>query len=456
VNKVSVLIATTDGPVQVQRLAEEDPEVRSVICLNGTSEALPISAAYDAFVRKPTGVIERLFGHPVFRMDVSAKISDGHSWQLGIFAAHALHARGELAERLEDATHVLWLTGEVNNDHEVKRVDHVAKKLELSAAMLCGLAEGGGKVILGYPKGNVDEVEHALTEDPGLADAIFQAAPLESTNDLFVSLFLEDEATVSIVANAVEINEKNPVSSKLRLAGIVAALALVLAGVLGWNMFGEISRWRAMAASGAYEKLLFDIENIKNNGCLMCRAAARVYPVVAGWRSSGQGDLELTASEIHAPAGRSCSPFRFDRIDGEERLLDVASPRRFADSSIDGLCGVLYRIRNAGSRPFHAFLRVRPRSAIQNRAPAQRRNGARYALLAPGKTLAIRVKIPEWLRRDVIYGIHAIIGEGPINDVGRWAIGDDRTKPDRLRKSQLAILGLTARSMVHRVRLIEK
>jgi len=131
-----------------------------------------------------------------------------------------------------------------------------------------------------------------------------------------------------------------------------------------------------MAADGAYEKLLLDIEITKNSGCLTCRAAAQVYPVVAGWRSPGQGDLELTASEIHAPAGRSCALFRFDRIDVEERLLDVASPGRFADSSVDGLCGLLYRIRNTGSQPFHGWL-----TAIRNPGPDPdpRRHQARPA-----------------------------------------------------------------------------
>ena len=454
--RISVLIATTDGPAQVQRLAEEDPEVRSVICLNGTSQALPISAAYDAFVRKPTGVIERLFGHPVFRMDVSAQVSEGRSWQLGVFAAHILHARGELAERPEDATHVLWLTGEVNNDHEVKRVDHVAKKLERSAAMLCGLAEGGGKVILGYPKGNADEVEQVLTADPDLTNAISQAVPLKTTDDLLDRLFPQAEAVPPLAANAVEAGEKHPVPGKrrLRLAGIAAALALVLAGVFGWNVFGEISRWRAMAADGAYEKLLLDIEITKNSGCLTCRAAAQVYPVVAGWRSPGQGDLELTASEIHAPAGRSCALFRFDRIDVEERLLDVASPGRFADSSVDGLCGLLYRIRNTGSQPFHGWLSVRPQSGTQART--RTREGTKHARLAPGETLAVRVGVPEWLRREVTYGVHAIAGEGPLNDITRWAIRGAGNKPGGPRDARLAILGLTARSMVHRIRLTRK
>ena len=38
------------------------PEIRSVICIVGSFEALPVSGSYDQFVRRPTGVIEKLLG----------------------------------------------------------------------------------------------------------------------------------------------------------------------------------------------------------------------------------------------------------------------------------------------------------------------------------------------------------------------------------------------------------
>ena len=132
---VRVYIATTEGPSEVQRIAEEDIEVRSVVCLNGTSEALPISAAYDAFVRKPTGVIEKEFGHSVFRLDVSKRISDGKSWQLGFFAAHALYSAGFLAENRDDMEQAIWVTGEVDHHLNVGPVDHVAEKLKNSESL---------------------------------------------------------------------------------------------------------------------------------------------------------------------------------------------------------------------------------------------------------------------------------------------------------------------------------
>lgn len=127
--KIRIYIATTNGPVEVQRITREDAYVRSVICLNGTAKALPIARSYDAFVKEPTGVIQRSFKHPSFRMDVSASITDGNSWQLGAFMAHALYHEDRLAGPDDGVENVLWLTGEVDRDLNIRPVDHIKEKL---------------------------------------------------------------------------------------------------------------------------------------------------------------------------------------------------------------------------------------------------------------------------------------------------------------------------------------
>ena len=93
--KLRILIATTNGPVEIQLLTEEDAAIgRSVACIGGTTETADIASAYHAFVVRPTGVIEARFGHSCYRLDVSARIDAGSSWQLGVLAAHALLAAG--------------------------------------------------------------------------------------------------------------------------------------------------------------------------------------------------------------------------------------------------------------------------------------------------------------------------------------------------------------------------
>src|ERR1700742_3286956 len=102
--KLRVLIATTNGPVEVQLLTEEDPVIgRSVACIGGTTQTADIARAYHPFVARPTGLIEGRFGHSCFRLDLSGRIDAGSSWQLGVLAAHALLANGRLAQENDDA-----------------------------------------------------------------------------------------------------------------------------------------------------------------------------------------------------------------------------------------------------------------------------------------------------------------------------------------------------------------
>ena len=177
---VRVYVATTEGPSEVQRIAEEDPEVRSVVCLNGTSEALPISAKYDSFVRKPTGVIERLFGHPVFRMDVAARIGDGRSWQLGFAVAHGLHAAGRLAGRGGPAQSAVWLTGTLDNDLNIGAVDHIPEKLKKSAALFAELRSQNIPVTVFLPQENLKETLGGGSKASGLGLEGIRIVPCRS------------------------------------------------------------------------------------------------------------------------------------------------------------------------------------------------------------------------------------------------------------------------------------
>ena len=131
-----VLIATTQGPVEVQRITEEDPEVNSVVCLGGKAVALPISSAYDSFVRDPTGVIQKYFGHSAYRVDVAAAVDDGFSWQLGVFAAHAFAQDGNLVSGGSEPGRTIFTTGEVDRDLNILPVDHVPEKLKKLAQAL--------------------------------------------------------------------------------------------------------------------------------------------------------------------------------------------------------------------------------------------------------------------------------------------------------------------------------
>ncbi|MEE1562099.1 MAG: hypothetical protein V1253_02670, partial [Alphaproteobacteria bacterium] len=223
-NAVRVYIATTQGPSEVQRIAEEDPKVRSVVCLDGTSEALPISAAYDAFVRKPTGVIEKNFGHSVYRLDVSERISDGKSWQLGFFAAHALFSVGRLAGKGEVIERAVWVTGEVDRDLNVNPVDHIEEKLRQSAPLFAELKAAGIPLTIFVPQKNAGELK-ATWKD---------IVPLETVQEMYRELGLDEKA-----------RSVRPES----ITGVIGfgALLAALIGVVLWqsdilDRFGEVRK----------------------------------------------------------------------------------------------------------------------------------------------------------------------------------------------------------------------
>ena len=154
--KVRVYVGTTEGPVQVERITREAAP-QSAVCLGRSTRVLPMSTGYDAFVRSPSGVIEREFG-PFdaggFRLDISGVIGEGESWQLGIFVAHALAAKGQLASPGDRPDRVIWLTGEVDNDLAVHAVSHVRDKLLAARDELRAMTELGVPLSLFVPEEN--------------------------------------------------------------------------------------------------------------------------------------------------------------------------------------------------------------------------------------------------------------------------------------------------------------
>ncbi len=162
--KIRVYVGTTEGPVAIERITREAAP-NSAMCIGRSTREATASTGYEAFVKQPSGVIERELGPyspGAFRLDVSADIGDGDSWQLGVFVAHALAAEGRLADFHEDADAALWLTGEVANDLEVKPVGHVPDKLRASRGDFATWASGGTPVTLIVPKANREYLDQAV------------------------------------------------------------------------------------------------------------------------------------------------------------------------------------------------------------------------------------------------------------------------------------------------------
>lgn len=158
--KISVYVATTQGPARIERITREAAPI-SQVCLRRTTTVLPISSSYDAFVRQPSGVVERALGpfEPGgFRLDASADIGDGESWQLPAFVAHALEREGRLAGPDDVPDAVLLLSGAVDIDLGVGEVAYVPEKLSAAQEMLAEFVASGIPVTLAVPEANESEV----------------------------------------------------------------------------------------------------------------------------------------------------------------------------------------------------------------------------------------------------------------------------------------------------------
>lgn len=114
-----IVIPTTRAPSNILRLAREDARIgRSTVCLGGSTRQAGIDNDYNAFVREPTGVVEKFHGHAAFRLDISEPIDAGLSWQLAAFLAHAMEVEGALHSALDAPDSVpartIWATGAVD------------------------------------------------------------------------------------------------------------------------------------------------------------------------------------------------------------------------------------------------------------------------------------------------------------------------------------------------------
>ncbi|HJM49219.1 MAG TPA: hypothetical protein QGF63_05145 [Alphaproteobacteria bacterium] len=225
--KVRVYVGTTEGPVQVERITREAAP-QSAVCLGRSTRVLPMSTGYDAFVRPPSGVIEREFG-PFdaggFRLDVSGAIGQGESWQLGIFVAHALAAKGQLASPSDRPDRVIWLTGEVDNDLAVQAVSHVRDKLLAAREELQAMTEMGVPLSLFAP------VENCAA----IADMADEVIGVRTTDQVLAAL----EAPLVVASKAGDPAPQST-SSRFWLLGAVVLVAALTVTAL--QLFGVLER----------------------------------------------------------------------------------------------------------------------------------------------------------------------------------------------------------------------
>lgn len=266
-------ILTTEGPVLIQRIAEEDPGIRSVVCVDGRAEALPISPAYDAFVRRPTGVIERFTGHGAYRMDVASAVTEGQSWQLAVYLAHVAALKGA-------ATPAVYATGEVDHDGAVRPVAYVERKLKTIGP----LDPDAVILVPADAVPDIDTVEGVRLVRVATVDEALAAVGLEPP-------------AVPVAAASLARPAHRPRTARFRSV----ALALAGAVLLFWLGF-QPAQWAGMASEGR----LLDLETALDAADGVGRVQAGLFRTYMSARRPDPNGVRVEAAILAAPTGAAC------------------------------------------------------------------------------------------------------------------------------------------------------
>jgi len=308
---IRIYIATTEGPVEVQRITREDAAVRSVVCENGTAKALPISRAYDGFVKEPTGVVQRSFDHPSFRMDVSAPITDGNSWQFGAFVAHAFFHENRLAGPDDAVENALWLTGEIDRDLNIRPVNHIKEKLSASNELFEQLRSDGVRLFCFVPGGAGLVPDDEFLENLKVDGELLCLESAVDVRSLFTRFGLKDpypeeEDDIEDLKDREIIDLYKPEDGALppvkdNRVGKIILLGLTVIAVL----------------AGLYMQF--------EDNILALRA----------------GSIRLGISELRANTNKGCT-------EPDKIPLDLEG-KSFPSSSLDGLCALEITVNNLGT-----------------------------------------------------------------------------------------------------------
>jgi hypothetical protein len=354
VKRIAVYVATTGGPVLIERITPERAP-QSMMCLRRTSTILPVSGDYDDFVRPGSGVIEREFGpfeDHSFRLDVTAPIGAGKSWQLGVFFAHAISASTdyELSTEAGDADEILMLTGQVDHDLNVGSVGHIPEKLVGLMEMLAEL--GGRPVTWIVPAGeNHDAVKHT--------DAItgVTVIPVNTAWDACRAIGIDAPALLTIA--------QTPVAAKpRRRLGVASLVAVVAAGALIASYAGSGSLWPdwvrdvTAAFNGGGSNVGVTVappSKLKEPRKAEAPTAPEPEQITPSPSLTQQSTSTLRLMAQRPPVGKTCADIQFGGATARLELIKADGDGRYADSRLDALCGLTFEV-NAGGASRHVAL----------------------------------------------------------------------------------------------------
>ncbi|WP_421883504.1 hypothetical protein [Pacificispira sp.] len=310
---VRVYIATTEGPALIQRVAAEESDIPPVVCLNGTTETLPISDAYGRFVRRGSGIVAKLTGHDSYRIDLDRGIDGGSSWQLGVLLAHLLMVHGRLAGPRDPADIVIFATGEVDRDLLIRPVGHIDRKVAACQATGDVEAAGGARCLFLVPAGD-GPIDPATTAIASLEEAA-----------ALLSISLPGGTAAPALPSA-------PATKEGGFSGLRAVLGVGIVLALGAGLYAQRDR----------------IATLWQDPIPASPPQSSAAPVLEPPETPDQtGIAAVTVQALLAPAGFSCPSLRFAQLD-----LVPGEPVPLSDGQVlegqGATCMLRYRFDGAG------------------------------------------------------------------------------------------------------------
>ena len=498
-NRVRVFIATTEGPVAVQKITAEDPDVPSVACRDGTTEVLAISRDYTRFVDRGTGLVARLTGHGAYRLDLDRPVDGGRSWQLPVLLAHLLDVEGRLAGPEEPADLTLLATGEVDREQRVRPVGQIEQKLSAARALIERHAARGQPLVVLVPEGerSSDLASRLPTDGEGvvrllawnrverLAALVVPSAPeavlpaaspasgmsMARSGDRVHAGLGPPPDDRALTQPAPPPGGANGTRSGGHAGGRRQSRSL-LSGPERYCLCCWSSRervrgrravaawwtgpryWEALRREGDYEALERDLRK------------ALIPPLAERYRQGLQARIPPPESlvfgivERRTTDGGSCSGRAF-RNAGRETLgetpLSALKPGFFRSQQGASLCEAIYRVANEGgssawSISTSPYGRFSPDRAIRSNAAPLRRAAA----LPPGASLALEVELDRQPARPLGADLLVLAVPSPAPQLRRAfesaTAGKEAAElPGLLDLTALPGLGLTVKGASHAI-----
>lgn len=251
-------IATTEGPVEITAISEETPGLPSVICLADTFQALPISNAYNEFVRAPTGIIEKLTGKNSFRTDISSTISQGNSWHLGMCIAHISWAENQSNKTLQ----YVWASGTINPSLDILPVNHIAEKWETSQELVKEARDLGIKLDVFLHPDNADQM-------PDVEKEVVRIHRVTKISEIIEIL------NVSTDSKKADARTKQWLSPKILL--LLTFVTMFLTIIHTFVPFKLISSWHELEKQGRFRVLSTELNDIKYEGSFGQIISANIF-----------------------------------------------------------------------------------------------------------------------------------------------------------------------------------